>query len=50
MTYFASDAAEWVTGQLIDVDGGAMTGDGQDLRPIVRERMSELHAKHATKK
>jgi NAD(P)-dependent dehydrogenase (short-subunit alcohol dehydrogenase family) len=45
--YFASDAAEWVTGQLIDVDGGAMTGYGEDLRPVVRERMAELQAKHA---
>ena len=47
VTYFASDAAEWVTGQLIDVDGGAMTGYGEDLRPVVRERMAELQAKHA---
>ena len=50
VTYFASDAAEWVTGQLIDIDGGAMTGYGEDLRPVVRERMAELQAKHATKK
>ena len=37
VTCFASDPAEWVTGQLIDVDGGAMTGYGEDLRPVVRD-------------
>jgi NAD(P)-dependent dehydrogenase (short-subunit alcohol dehydrogenase family) len=50
VTYFASDAAEWVTGQVMDIDGGAMTGYGEDLRPVVRERMAELQAKHAAKK
>ena len=47
VTCFASDPAEWVTGQLIDVDGGAMTGYGEELRPVVRERMAEMHAQHA---
>ena len=37
-------------GQLVVVDGGAMTGYGEDLRPVVRERMAELQAKHAAKK
>ncbi len=47
VAYFASDAAAWVTGQFVDVDGGVMTGYGEDLRPVVRERMAELQAKHA---
>ncbi len=47
VTYFASDAAAWVTGQIIEVDGGTMTGYGEDLRSIVRTRMAEMQAKHA---
>lgn len=47
VTYFASDAADWVTGQVIDVDGGSMTGYGEDLRPVIRKRMEEMQAKHA---
>ncbi len=42
--YFASDASDMVTGQLLDVDGGIMTGYGEDLRPVVRERMAEMKA------
>ena len=47
--YFASDRADMVTGQLLDVDGGAMTGYGEDLRPLVRQRMEEMKAAHAKK-
>ncbi len=47
VTYFASDDAAWVTGQIIDVDGGTMTGYGEDLRPVIRKRMEEMQAKHA---
>jgi NAD(P)-dependent dehydrogenase (short-subunit alcohol dehydrogenase family) len=43
--YFASDRADMVTGQLLDVDGGVMTGYGEDLRPIIRQRMEEEQAK-----
>jgi NAD(P)-dependent dehydrogenase (short-subunit alcohol dehydrogenase family) len=43
--YFASDRADMVTGQLLDIDGGIMTGYGEDLRPIVRQRMEEMRAK-----
>lgn len=43
--YLASDRADMVTGQTIDVDGGTMTGYGEDLRPIIRERMAEMQAK-----
>lgn len=47
VTYFASNAAAWVTGQIIEVDGGMMTGFGEDLRSVVRKRMEEMQAKHA---
>jgi NAD(P)-dependent dehydrogenase (short-subunit alcohol dehydrogenase family) len=47
--YFASDRAGMVTGQLLDVDGGAMSGYGEDLRPMVRQRMAEMKAAHAEK-
>jgi NAD(P)-dependent dehydrogenase (short-subunit alcohol dehydrogenase family) len=40
--YFASDGADMVTGQMLDVDGGAMTGYGEDLRPLVRKRMDDM--------
>ncbi len=40
--YFASDGADMVTGQMLDVDGGVMTGYGEDLRALVRKRMDDL--------
>lgn len=43
--YFASDRADMVTGQAMDVDGGVMTGYGEDLRHVIRERMAEMQAK-----
>ncbi len=47
--YFASDIADMVTGQVIDVDGGVMTGYGEDLRPMIRQRIAEGQAKAAQK-
>jgi NAD(P)-dependent dehydrogenase (short-subunit alcohol dehydrogenase family) len=47
--YLASDAADMVTGQAMEVDGGLMTGYGEDLRPVVRKRMEEMKAKAAEK-
>jgi NAD(P)-dependent dehydrogenase (short-subunit alcohol dehydrogenase family) len=43
--FFASDRANMITGQLLAVDGGLMTGFGEDLRPIVRKRMEEAKQK-----
>jgi NAD(P)-dependent dehydrogenase (short-subunit alcohol dehydrogenase family) len=47
--YFASDRADMVTGQQLDVDGGVMTGYGEDLRSIIRQRMEEEQAKASGK-
>ena len=42
--FLASDKSDMITGQLIAVDGGLLTGFGEDLRPIVRKRMAEAKA------
>ena len=47
--YFASDIADMVTGQVLDVDGGVLTGYGEDLRPMIRQRIAEGQAKAAQK-
>lgn len=43
--FFASDHSDMITGQFLAVDGGLMTGFGEDLRPIVRKRMEEAKVK-----
>ncbi len=37
-SFLASDRAAMITGQSIAVDGGALTGYGEDLRPVIRKR------------
>ena len=44
-SFLASDRASIITGQLVAVDGGLMTGFGEDLRPIVRKRMEDTKKK-----
>lgn len=39
--FLASDRANMITGQLLAVDGGLLTGFGEDLRATVRKRMQE---------
>lgn len=39
--FFASDRSSMITGQFLAVDGGLMTGFGEDLRSVVRKRMEE---------
>jgi hypothetical protein len=36
-----------ITGQMLAVDGGLLSGFGEDLRPIVRKRMAEAQAAKA---
>jgi NAD(P)-dependent dehydrogenase (short-subunit alcohol dehydrogenase family) len=47
VSFLASDRAAMITGQMLAVDGGLLTGFGEDLRPIVRKRMEEMQAAHA---
>ena len=47
VSFLASDRAAMITGQLLAVDGGLLTGYGEDLRPVVRKRMQEMKAAHA---
>ena len=42
--FLASDKSDMITGQLLAVDGGLLTGFGEDLRPIVRQRMGAAKA------
>jgi NAD(P)-dependent dehydrogenase (short-subunit alcohol dehydrogenase family) len=44
VSFLASDRAGMITGQMLAVDGGALTGFGEDLRPVVRKRMEALKA------
>jgi NAD(P)-dependent dehydrogenase (short-subunit alcohol dehydrogenase family) len=45
VSFLASDRAQMITGQMLAVDGGLLTGFGEDLRPMVRKRMAEAQAK-----
>ena len=47
VSFLGSDRAAMITGQMLAVDGGLMTGFGEDLRPIVRKRMAEAKAAKA---
>ncbi len=44
VSFFASDRADTITGQILAVDGGLLTGFGEDLRAVVRNRMEALKA------
>jgi len=41
VSFLASDRAAMITGQMLAVDGGLLTGFGEDLRPLVRKRMED---------
>jgi 3-oxoacyl-[acyl-carrier protein] reductase/2-hydroxycyclohexanecarboxyl-CoA dehydrogenase len=43
--FLASERADLITGQLLAVDGGALSGYGEDLRAMLRRRIEE--ARHA---
>jgi NAD(P)-dependent dehydrogenase (short-subunit alcohol dehydrogenase family) len=44
VSFLASDRSNMITGQLLAVDGGVMTGYGEDLRAMIRKRMEEAKA------
>jgi NAD(P)-dependent dehydrogenase (short-subunit alcohol dehydrogenase family) len=46
VSFLASDRAQMVTGQSLVVDGGTLTGFGEDLRPVIRQRMAAAKAGH----
>ena len=48
--FLASDKSDMITGQLLAVEGGLLSGFGEDLRPIVRKRMAEVKAAAAARK
>ncbi len=41
VSFLASDRAQMITGQSLVVDGGILTGYGEDLRPVIRKRMAD---------
>jgi NAD(P)-dependent dehydrogenase (short-subunit alcohol dehydrogenase family) len=43
VSFLASDRADMITGQMLAVDGGLLTGYGEDLRTVVRGRMAAMH-------
>jgi NAD(P)-dependent dehydrogenase (short-subunit alcohol dehydrogenase family) len=43
--FLASERANMITGQLLAVDGGLLTGFGEDLRTTVRKRMQQTKHK-----
>ena len=44
VSFLASDRAAMITGQMLAVDGGLLTGFGEDLRAVVRKRMQAMKA------
>jgi len=44
VSFLASDRASMITGQMLAVDGGLLTGFGEDLRAVVRKRMEAAKA------
>jgi NAD(P)-dependent dehydrogenase (short-subunit alcohol dehydrogenase family) len=50
VSFLSSDRAGMITGQMLAVDGGLLTGFGEDLRAVVRNRMEDMKAGHEDKK
>lgn len=45
--FLASDRSDMITGQTLAVDGGVLTGFGEDLRDVIRQRMADMQAQAA---
>jgi NAD(P)-dependent dehydrogenase (short-subunit alcohol dehydrogenase family) len=41
VSFLASDRADMITGQLLAVDSGTLTGYGEDLRAVLRQKLEE---------
>jgi NAD(P)-dependent dehydrogenase (short-subunit alcohol dehydrogenase family) len=41
VSFLASARADMITGQMLAVDGGTLTGYGEDLRAVLRKRLQE---------
>lgn len=41
VSFLASERANMITGQLLAVDGGLLTGFGEDLRAVLRQKLGE---------
>lgn len=44
VSFLASDRAAMITGQALAVDGGVLSGYGEDVRSMIRKRMADLQA------
>jgi NAD(P)-dependent dehydrogenase (short-subunit alcohol dehydrogenase family) len=44
VSFLASSRADMITGQVLAVDGGLLSGFGEDLRDVVRKRIEEARA------
>ena len=47
VSFLASERADLITGQMLAVDGGTLTGFGEDLRAVLRQRLDEQHGADA---
>jgi NAD(P)-dependent dehydrogenase (short-subunit alcohol dehydrogenase family) len=44
VSFLVSDQAAMITGQSLAIDGGMLTGWGEDMRAVVRGRMDAMKA------
>ena len=44
VVFFASERSNMITGQVLAVDGGLLTGFGEDVRPVLNKRIADMKA------